>query len=71
MKLYDTFIESIDDKDPSIGGDYSCAFIGGLDDRPGDDTLSWQVNQLKNSTGFNKVMGFRYNVSTSVLKTFT
>jgi hypothetical protein len=48
MKLYDTFIESIDDKDPSIGGDYSCAFIGGLDDRPGDDTLSWQVNQLKN-----------------------
>jgi hypothetical protein len=70
MKLYDTFIESIDDKDPSIGGDYSCAFIGGLDDRPGDKTLSWQVNELKNSTGFNKVMGFRYNVSTSVLKTF-
>jgi len=70
MKLYDTFIESIDDKDSSTGGNYSCAFIGGKDDRPGDKTLSWQVNELKNSTGFNKVMGFRYNVSSSVLKTF-
>jgi len=70
MKLYDTFIESVNEKNPSLKGNYSCALIGGFDDRSGDKTLSWQVNQLQQSSGFDNVKGFRYNVSTSELKTF-
>lgn len=70
MKLYDTFIESVNEKSPSLKGTYSCAFIGGLDDRPGDKPLSWQLNQLKQSVGTDSIKGFRYNVSGSELKTF-
>ena len=70
MKLYDTFIESVDKEGSSLSGGYSCAFIGGYDDRSGDKSFSWQLNQLKQSTGTDKIKGFRYNVSGSELKTF-
>jgi len=72
MKLYDTFIESVNEKNPPLKGNYSCALIGGFDDRPGydDKPISWQVNQLQQSTGINDIKGFRYNVSTTELKTF-
>jgi hypothetical protein len=70
MKLYDTFVESVDKKNSSLKGNYSCALIGGFDDRSGDQTLSWQVNQLQQSTGISDIKGFRYNVSTTELKTF-
>jgi len=72
MKLYDTLMESIDDLNPSKGGNYSCALIGGFDDRPGynDKSLSWQVNQLQQSSGFNNIKGFRYNVDTETLISF-
>jgi hypothetical protein len=33
MKLYDTFIESVNEKNPSLKGNFPCAFIGGYDDR--------------------------------------
>ena len=70
MKLYDTLLESLNDGGPIIKGTYSCVLIGGYDDRPGDKTLSWQVEQLKNATGINDIKGFRYNVLGSELCSF-
>jgi len=70
MKLYDTFIESVDEVVSPLSGNYSCAFIAGFDDRNGDKPFSWQVNQLRESTGFSNIKGFRYNVDADTLKTF-
>jgi hypothetical protein len=72
MKLYDTFIESVNEKNPSLKGNYSCVLIGGFDDRPGydDKPISWQVNQLQQSTGINDIKGFRYNAPTTELCSF-
>lgn len=70
MKLYDTLIESVDDLEPSVKGIYSCVLIGGLDTRPRDKSISWQVEQLKNATGFKNVKGFRWSVDGTTLKDF-
>ena len=70
MKLYDTLMESVNKKNPSLGGMYSCVLIGGLDNRPGDKSLSWQVDQLRNATGYDNIKGFRYTVDGSTLVEF-
>ena len=70
MKFYDILKKTDIKKNLPLKGKYSCVLIGGYDDRSGDKTLSWQVNQLQQSTGINDIKGFRYNVSTTELKTF-
>jgi hypothetical protein len=70
MKFNDILKKTDSKTNPPLKGNFSCAFIGGYDDRSGDKTLSWQVSQLQQSSGFRKIKGFRYNVSTTELKTF-
>jgi hypothetical protein len=70
MKLYDTLIESVNEMSPSLKGTYSCVLIGGLDTRPGDKPLSWQVEQLRNATGYDNIKGFRFTVDGTTLKGF-
>ena len=70
MKFYDILKKTDIKKNLPLKGKYSCVLIGGYDDRSGDKTLSWQINQLQQSTGINDIKGFRYNVSTTELKTF-
>lgn len=70
MKFNDILKKTDIKKNLSLKGNFPCAFIGGYDDRSGDKTLSWQVSQLQQSSGFRKIKGFRYNVSTTELKTF-
>ena len=70
MKFYDILKKTDIKKNLPLKGKYSCVLIGGYDDRSGDQTLSWQVNQLQQSSGFGNIKGFRYNVSSSELKTF-
>ena len=70
MKLYDTLIESVNEMSPSSKGTYSCVLIGGLDTRPGDKPLSWQVEQLRNATGYDNIKGFRFTVDGTTLKGF-
>lgn len=70
MKLYDTLIESVNEMSPSVKGTYSCVLIGGLDTRPGDKPISWQVEQLRNATGYDNIKGFRFTVDGVTLKDF-
>ena len=42
-------------------------FMGGLDDRPGDETLNQQTNRLKNNLPNKNIISFRYNNPTGVL----
>ncbi len=70
MKFYDILKKTDVEKKPSIKGTYSCVLIGGLDNRPGDKSLSWQVDQLHNATGYDNIKGFRYTVDSSTLVEF-
>jgi hypothetical protein len=70
MKLYDTLIESVNEMSPPLKGTYSCVLIGGLDTRPGDKPLSWQVEQLRTATGYDNIKGFRFTVDGTTLKGF-
>lgn len=63
-------MESVEDLSPSVSESYSCVLIGGFDDRSGDKSLSWQLSQLKQSTGLNNIKGFRYNTPTTELCSF-
>jgi hypothetical protein len=43
-------------------------FMGGLDNRPGDETLNQQTNRLKNNLPNKNIISFRYSNPTGVLE---